>query len=223
MATNWSRSPLLVNMRIALIISFNFLFSLACLAQVSRTLPASDTTQVLDKETRKRLKQQEKALKKIRREQNWALPYPNPYKAGLYSLIIPGGGQIYNKRYWKAPLVWGAVGGMIYLIDNNKTQKDRFEKAYGLRVSGIEDDEFVGIIGSADGIKRYRDQYDKWLQQSYLGLVGIYMLNALEAYVDAHLKNFDISEDLSFHLQPYLGEALLGNSIGLTLRFQLGK
>ena len=176
----------------------------------------------MDTERKKAEKKRLKEIKKKQNKEKWSLPYPNPYRAGLYSLLIPGAGQIYNKRYWKAPLVWGAIGGMIYLIDTNKKQKDRFETAYGLRVIG-EEDEFLGIISSAEGIKRYRDQYDKWLQQSYIGLLGVYALNALEAYVDAHLKNFDISEDLSIRISPVLGNAQSGSLYGISVGIPLGK
>jgi hypothetical protein len=177
----------------------------------------------LDKEMKRAEKKKLKEIKKIQNKEKWSLPYPNPYRAGLYSFIIPGAGQIYNKRYWKAPLVWGAMGGMIYLIDFNKTQKERFETAYGLRVIGTEEDEFVGLISSAEGIKKYRDQYDKYLQQSYLGLVGIYALNALEAYVDAHLKNFDISEDLSLRVNPTFSNDSGTPYVGISLTIPLGK
>jgi hypothetical protein len=155
----------------------------------------------------------------VRFKQNWKEPYPNPLRASVFSLVIPGAGQIYNKRYWKAPIVWGGLVGVGYLINHNLEQRDRFEEAYGKRIAGIPGDEFEGIIPNAAGIKRYRDLYEKWLQQSYIGFVAVWVLNSLEAYVDAHLKNFDISDDLSFRVVPSLPDKennIAGFSVQLT-------
>ena len=157
---------------------------------------------------------------------NWKKPYPNPLRAGIYALIFPGAGQFYNKRYWKLPLVWGAVGGVIYAVDFNTKQKSRFETAYGQRVLAEREsvepyDEFAGIISSATGIKRFRDQAEKNREMSYVGLVAVYALQALEAYVDAHLKSFDISDDLSLSIQPmWESGATQSLATGFSLRLQ---
>lgn len=131
--------------------------------------------------------------------------YPDPKKAGLLSLVIPGSGQIYNKRWWKVPLVYGALGGMVYLIRTNSQLHDRLSTAYQLKLDG-EEHEFSGTsIDDARTLRSLRDEYDKNKQLSYIGLVIVYMLNGLEAFVDAHLQNFDISEDLSLRLKPEIG------------------
>ncbi len=158
---------------------------------------------------------------------NWKKPYPNPVRAGIYALALPGAGQIYNKRYWKLPLVWGAVGGVIYAIDYNTSQKNRFEVAYGQRILAERNsmepfDEFAGIISSSSGIRRFRDQAEKNRELSYVGFVAVYALQALEAYVDAHLKNFDISDDLSLRFSPMWESAVaqsLGPGLSVTLHF----
>ena len=130
---------------------------------------------------------------------NWALPYPNPYRAGVYSLILPSAGQIYNKRYWKLPLVWGGFAGLVYAVRYNKREYNRFNEAYGAEIAG-EPHEFELFNVTADALRRQRNSFDKNLQTSYVGFVAMYALTALDAYVDAHLKNFDISDDLSLNV-----------------------
>lgn len=149
------------------------------------------------KEQRRIQKQKNKEYLKIA----WRQPYPNPYRAALYSMIIPGAGQLYNRRYWKAPIVWGGFAALIYSVDFNKGFRDRFDTAYGLQVAGLEH-EFTGIINDPETLRRWRNKYDKQLQTTYIGFVGLYILNTLDAYVDAHLKSFDINEDLTIHLSP---------------------
>ncbi len=165
---------------------------------------------------------QKKTKQKGRFKANWKLPYPNPYRAAIYSLVLPSAGQIYNKRYWKAPIVWGAFAGLIYSVDYNKGQRDRFHTAYELRLSG-EDDEFTGIIGTPSALKRYRDSFDKNLQTTYVGFVAMYALQALDAYVDAHLKSFDISDDLTAQFKPSWSQAIYDGgvlpSLGIVLSF----
>lgn len=132
---------------------------------------------------------------------NWKLSYPNPYRAGVYSLILPSAGQFYNKRYWKMPIVWGGFYTLFYLVDYNKTNRDRFQTALGQRLLGV-DDEFKDVIFNVEGLRRRRNYFDKNLQLTYIGFFGLYALTALDAYVDAHLKNFDIGDDLSFYITP---------------------
>ncbi len=122
--------------------------------------------------------------------------YPDPKKAATLSLALPGAGQLYNKRWWKLPLVYGAMGGMVYSIDYNTRQYRRFSEAYILALKG-EPHEFVAYNLSTQAIKRYRDQFDKRRQLSWIGLVAVHLLQAAEAFVDAHLMQFDLSEDLS--------------------------
>ena len=139
--------------------------------------------------------------------------YPNPKRALLFS-IIPGGGQAYNKAWWKMPIVYGALGGMIYLIDRNSTDYLYFKRAYRRKVRGLPHDlSGQGGLDSATALKRYRDQADKNTQLSYIGFVAVYGLAGMEAFVDGHLNSFDVSDDLSLKWGPKdLG-------IGLTLNF----
>ncbi|MFK8103302.1 MAG: DUF5683 domain-containing protein [Saprospiraceae bacterium] len=133
----------------------------------------------------------------------WTKDYPSPKKAAILSLILPGTGQIYNKKYWKVPIVYAGIGALVYAIDWNGSRYRQFRDAYIAEVNG-EEHEFTDFEISADGLKAIRNSYDKNLQLSYVGMFLVYALNSIDAYVDAHLLRFDVSEDLSLHVNPKL-------------------
>jgi hypothetical protein len=139
--------------------------------------------------------------------------YPNPKKAFFLALAVPGGGQLYNKRYWKLPFVYAIIGGAGYGIYNNTQEYRRFRTAYESRIKG-EPDEFVGIITSLQTLKNISDSYRSSMELSYVFLLGGYLFTAAEALVDAHLKTFDVSEDLSLQFRP----VFFGSSLGLAAR-----
>lgn len=191
-------------MRIATI-PFLLLFSLFLNGQVQDSFAILDPPQVV---------LESDSIVKVKK------PYPVPKKAALFA-IIPGGGQIYNKRWWKLPFVYGAFGGLIYSIDYNQGRYRRLRDALDLKRMDMEH-EFTGTgIDNEQTLRSLRDQFDKNTQLSYIGLVFVYLLQSMEAYVDAHLKNFDVSDDLSLKLKPQmevipaLGQPVLG--IGLSI------
>ena len=161
---------------------------------------------------------------KGRFKKNWKQPYPNPVRAGVFGLFVPGAGQIYNKDFWKVPLVWGAVGGVVYWADFSRRQYKIFNRAYGLRLASertntTPTDEFVGIARNSDALKRVRDKHDKNRQVGIIAIIGVHALQALEAYVDAQLKNFDIDDDLSLHFGPVVsGTNQTGSYLGLGVK-----
>ncbi len=128
---------------------------------------------------------------------------PNPKTALKLSLIFPGAGQLYNGKWWKAPLVYGALGGMIYTIDFNQSRYRRLQTALELQLEN-QPHEFSDRISSPDALRSLRDQYDKATQLSYIGTFAVYVVIGVEAFVDAHLQNFDVSEDLSLRVKPVL-------------------
>lgn len=130
--------------------------------------------------------------------------YPNPGKAAVMSLVIPGAGQVYNKKYWKLPLIYGAMGALVYGIHWNNQEYKRFDEAFQLKKGGL-DHEFAGTsIDSEQSLLNIRNGYrkDRELLSILLGLA--YVLNGMDAYVDAHLLEFDVSEDLSLEVRPAL-------------------
>lgn len=137
-----------------------------------------------------------------------------PGRALAYSLIIPGGGQIYNKRYWKAPIVWGGVGLFIYYIDRYSRQEKSFIEEIDRRVIGQTQD--YGAY-SVDALRNFRDITNVNKQYSYLGLGAVYLLGAIEAFVDRHLMEFDVNSDLTLQIRPVSMNG--GTGIGLVLTF----
>ena len=131
-------------------------------------------------------------------------------KATTLSLICPGAGQIYNKSYWRAPIVVGGLASMIYVIDWNNRGFQRFKKAYSLRADYEQNpdkypngstDEFGGRY-STTFLKNLRDSNRRNRDLSILLTAGIYVFQAIDAHVDAHLKDFDVSDNLTVDLKP---------------------
>ena len=132
-------------------------------------------------------------------------------RATTLSLIFPGAGQVYNKSYWKLPIVLGGMASMIYIIDWNNRGYNRFKTAYALRADfdthpenypgGVSKDEFRGRY-SATFLKNLRDSYRRNRDLSMLITAGVYIFQAVDAHVDAHLKDFDVSDNLTVDLQP---------------------
>lgn len=131
-------------------------------------------------------------------------------KATTLSLICPGAGQIYNKSYWRAPIVIGGLATMIYVVDWNNRGFQRFKTAYHLCVDYERNpdkypngsaDEFRGRY-PASFLKNLRDSNRRNRDLSILLTAGIYAFQAIDAHVDAHLKDFDISDNLTVKLQP---------------------
>jgi len=141
-----------------------------------------------------------------------------PALASILSMVVPGAGQIYNKKYWKAPIVWGGLGLSIYFVADNQTQFIRYRDAYRNRINEIPQPEFDGFSLSA--LKAERDLYQRNRDfAAVLGLVG-YLLNVVDATVDGHLFHFDVSDDLSLHWQPSAPAPIQGFQPGLTLTLQ---
>ncbi|WP_344714876.1 MULTISPECIES: DUF5683 domain-containing protein [Winogradskyella] len=142
-----------------------------------------------------------------------------PSKAAFYSTILPGLGQAYNKRYWKIPIVWGAIGAGVYFYVRNDKQFDRYRDAYKSRLAGFKDDEFYGLI-SDDGLIRAQEQFRRNKEMSLLITFGLYALNIIDANVDAHLLQFNVDENLSLSPHYQYNEMENTSDLGLTLNFK---
>jgi hypothetical protein len=149
---------------------------------------------------------------------------PKPKRALMWSLL-PGGGQAYNRRWWKLPLVYGAFIGLGYAIDYNQNLYRDLRVAY-LAALNNEDHQFTGTsIDSPNALRNLRDSFDKNTQTAYVGVLILYSLQAMEAYVDAHLRSFDVNDDLSFKLKPAMDvNGMTGQPVmGLGISFALGR
>ncbi|WP_417953272.1 DUF5683 domain-containing protein [Flagellimonas spongiicola] len=134
-----------------------------------------------------------------------------PSKAAFYSAILPGLGQIYNKRYWKAPIVWGAIGTAVYTYSFNNTEYNRARDAFKRRRAGFTDDEFYDINGDGQGpdlsLEALQDAQERAQRDRDLSLlisIALYALNIIDANVDAHLKQYNVDDNLSVDFKPYL-------------------
>tara|TARA_R110000868_G_scaffold274375_4_gene533776 strand:+ start:3257 stop:3835 length:579 start_codon:yes stop_codon:yes gene_type:complete len=142
-----------------------------------------------------------------------------PAKAAFYSAVLPGLGQAYNKKYWKIPIVYAALGtGIYFYIDNNKNY-NLYRDAYKRRLAGFEDDEFFGRI-TLDGLQRAQKLYRKNKEISLLVTMGMYALNIIDANVDAHLMQYNIDENLTLAPHVIINEINAKSDVGLTLNFK---
>ncbi|MCO5232065.1 MAG: DUF5683 domain-containing protein [Chitinophagales bacterium] len=142
-------------------------------------------------------KENDKRKTKVKEE----IPLESIYarKAAKWA-ILPGGGQIFNKRWWKVPIAWGMIGGGGFWIYQNASSMRTYNKALDLRNSG-QIDEFANILNEQQLIS-YRNHYRRNLQLSTFATVGLWGLTVLDAVVDAHLKTYDISDNLSIKIKP---------------------
>lgn len=147
----------------------------------------------------------------------------SPSKAAFYSAIFPGGGQIYNKKYWKAPIVWAAIGTSVYFYIDNSNEYDRFRTAFKLRSQGIRDEftrEDGTVLISTQGLENAQKTLRKNRDLSLLSGILLYVLQIVEASVNAHLLQFDTDDSLSIkpniNIDPMLIEA---PKVGLTFKY----
>lgn len=141
-----------------------------------------------------------------------------PARAAFYSAILPGLGQAYNGKYWKIPIAYAGLGVGIYFYVSNDDQYNRYRSAYKSRLAGYENDEFFGRV-STDALIRAQRFYQRNKEVSLLVTAGIYIINVIDANVDAHLQQFNVSEDLTlrpaFEFNEHTGKA----GYGLSLNF----
>jgi len=135
-------------------------------------------------------------------------------KAILYSAILPGAGQAYNKKYWKIPIIYAGIGALIYAIDFNQKNYSVFKSAYILRTDGdsLTVDNYPRY--SAENLRSLFEYYHRNRDLSYILISSLYILNILDAYVDAELFYFDVSDNLSLHSSPFIMNSLTGDRIG---------
>ncbi len=151
----------------------------------------------------------------------------SPRKAIIRSAIIPGWGQIYNKKYWKLPLVYGALGTSAYLFFRNLKQYKEAKEAYILATDNNpnNDDQiqqpYFTVKDQPERIRTFRNQVRQNVDYSVLFFIIFWGLNVADAAVDAHLKTFDVSDDLSLHIKP--GFSPMARTNGISLVLAIGK
>lgn len=139
---------------------------------------------------------------------------PNPTKATWLALVIPGGGQIYNRKYWKLPIFYGGFAGCAYALTWNGKMYDDYFDAYREAANGNWNSSAVTDLlppGYLDRVsqpqvletlRKGKDRYRRWRDMSIFAFAAVYLLSVVDAYVDAELSNFDITPDLSMKVEP---------------------
>lgn len=143
-------------------------------------------------------------------------------KATLLSTYLPGAGQVYNRKTWKVPIIYAAFAGMGYLIKFNHDNFKKFDNALLARYDNDPNtvDDYATIY-SEDNLRSLSDFYRRNRDLSVIGLTLIYVLNIVDAHVDAHLFNFNVDDDLSLRINPRLemGSNLSSAGLSLSLHF----
>lgn len=155
------------------------------------------------------------APKALRKKRNWATWRPDTKRAMWLALVLPGAGQIYNRKYWKLPIIYGGFVGCAYAMSWNNQMYHDYSQAY---LDIMDDDPntqsynqflHLGAQIDASNIERYKeifrkrkDRYRRWRDMSMFVVIGVYAFSVIDAYVDASLSEFDISDDLSLRVEP---------------------
>lgn len=147
----------------------------------------------------------------------------SPAKAAFYSAVLPGLGQAFNKKYWKIPIIYGAIGSGIYFYQSNNDNYERARTAYKLRINE-KPDEFDGLNGniflSKDALMSAQKSYKKNRDLSIMVTAGFYILQIVEASVNAHLLQLNVDSDLSVSPQIILDETSKKAIVGASVNFK---
>lgn len=178
--------------------------------------------------------------RKMKVKRDWTTWKPDPQRALWLALVIPGAGQIYNRKFWKLPIIYGGFMGCIYALTwNNMMYKD-YSQAY---LDIMDDDpgtasynKFLHLgktITTEADIEKYteifknrKDKYRRWRDLSFFAMLGVYAISVIDAYVDAELSVFDISKDLSLRVEPAVipnhsgGNWLDNQSLGVSCKLR---
>lgn len=142
-----------------------------------------------------------------------------PAKAAFYSAILPGLGQIYNKKYWKVPLVYGAIGTSTYLYIDNQKKYNVYRDEYKNRLEGVKSDsQFLANLSESQLISAQK-QFQRNRDLSALFIVGFYVLNIIDANIDAALSQFNVSENLAFKPALIKDDITLKNDFGFAVNY----
>ena len=173
-----------------------------------------DTAEIIEEYVEPSLSVVQKEIPKLK-QRDWNSWRPDPQRALWLALVIPGGGQIYNRKYWKLPIVYGGFVGCIYAMAWNDMMYRDYSQAYldlmdddpgtasynkflhlGRQIDKTNEERYKQIF------KSRKDKYRRWRDLSFFCLIGVYAISVIDAYVDAELSAFDISKDLSMKVRP---------------------
>ena len=197
---------------------FYLLIFIFFLSNAYSQVPAGNTVAIKDSSTTKKSKV-DTATQKIY----------DPKVAARRSAIIPGWGQAYNKKYWKIPIIYAGLGVTGYIFVNNIKIYKEYKFAYSARVKAGPPDydstdyhqlDNIYKVLSPNSIRAARDEFRRYVDYSALVFILLWGLNVIDAAVDAHLKNFDVSPDLSLQFRAGYSDMARTNGISLVLTFK---
>ena len=155
------------------------------------------------------------SLKPVKKKRDWSTWHPEAKRAMWMALVLPGAGQIYNRKYWKLPIFYGGMMGCVYALTWNNMMYRDYSQAYldimdsdpatqsynkflhlGAQITSQNEERYKKLF------KSRKDKYRRWRDMSMFCLIGVYALSIIDAYVDAELSEFDISNDLSLKVAP---------------------
>ena len=155
------------------------------------------------------------SLKPVKKKRDWSTWHPEAKRAMWMALVLPGAGQIYNRKYWKLPIIYGGFVGCAYAITWNNQMYHDYSQAY---LDIMDDDPntqsynqflHLGATIDASNIDRYKeifrkrkDKFRRWRDMGVFVMIGVYAFSVIDAYVDASLSEFDISDDLTIRVEP---------------------
>lgn len=151
--------------------------------------------------------------------------YHAPRRATIYSALLPGLGQAYNKKYWKIPIIYAGLAGFGYMFSVNNDEYNYYRENL-IAVNDEDPNTTNETTYSSDQLQTLKNQYKKNRDLAIIGFALIYFLNIMDANVDAHLKTFDVNNDLSLHLDPWQSMYIYNNGykvacgVSLTLNFK---
>lgn len=177
------------------------------------------------------------ATKKPKRD--WSTWRPDTKRAMWLAIVLPGAGQIYNRKYWKLPIIYGGFAGCAYALSwNGKMYKDYSQAYLDIMDSNPNTKSYEDLLPPnatyneeqlKNTIKRRKDMFRRYRDLSIFAFIGVYLISIIDAYVDAELSNFDITPDLSMKVEPavidnnnqFRSTSLKNKSVGLqcVLRF----
>lgn len=148
-----------------------------------------------------------------------------PSRAAFYSAVVPGLGQAYNKKYWKIPLIYAGMAAGVYFYIQSDNDYDRFRNAFKRRLAGFTDDEFFGDgaepVISNDRLIDAQRSAQRNKDVSIVVTIAFYLVNIIDANVDAHLRQYNVSDDLSIQPNIQMDPIQTQPNYGLSLTFRL--
>jgi hypothetical protein len=204
---------------------FLFIFILGLIIPINYTL-AQDSTRVNADSSVVVKKEAPTPVKEVK------VFKPNPHTAMLLTAVVPGLGQIYNQSYWKAPLVWGGFAALIYAVSWNGHYYNQYYNAYlsvmdnkrdpNAYLELLPEGQKVDTLFLRSALYSKQVSYRRNRDLSIIGLIGFYSLTILDAYVDAQLYDYDISPNLSLHVEPvFMSPSMYYNPNSVGIKCQL--